>query len=193
MIKNSFYTSSREIFFWACTLMILIGIFSSLIIGRPFLDLFKSQELQSMIFLFGMTVIGSSIILYGIVSKPKIIELILIFGIITVYVLLFLRLGLPERSHLIEYSTLSLTIHQVLLERKKQGKRIPYLNLCALILTCSVGVIDEIIQIFLPKRVFDLNDIIFNCLAALLTIGSSVVLQALKRKLEKKNSTQHNV
>ena len=51
----------------------------------------------------------------------------------------------------------------------------------------------EMIQIFLPKRVFDLNDIIFNCLVALLAIGLSISLQTLKRKLEKKNSTQQSV
>ena len=186
MTSNSFFTSKREKNLWICTLIILIGIFLSLIIGRPFLDLFRNQELQAAVFLLGMVITGTCIVLYGIVSKPKVVELILIFGIVTVYILLFLRLGLPERSHLIEYSTLSLTIHQALLERQKQGKKIPYVHISALILTCSVGLIDEIIQIFLPKRVFDLYDIIFNCLAALLAIGFSIILQTLKRKLKKK-------
>ena len=140
MISYSFFTSKREKLLWICTLIILIGILLSLIIGRPLLEVFKDQELQAGVFLLGMVIIGICIILYGIVSKPKLVELILIFGIIAVYILLFLRLGLPERSHLIEYSTLSLTIHQALIERKKQGKKIPYLNLYALILTCSVGV-----------------------------------------------------
>jgi hypothetical protein len=193
MSSNSFFTSNREKALWIYTLIILVGIFLSLIIGRPFLELFKNQELQGGVFLLGMVIIGICIVLYGIVSKPKIVEFILILGIITVYILLFLRLGLPERSHLIEYSTLSLTIHHALIERKKQGKKIPYLSLYALMLACSIGVIDEIIQIFIPKRVFDPNDIMFNCLAALLAIGFSAGLQALKRKLEKKNSTQQSV
>ena len=189
MITPSFFTSPREKILWICTLTILIGIFLSLIIGRPFLNLFRSQELQAWVFLFGMIVTGDCIILYGIISKPKIVELILILGIVNVYILLFLRLGLPERSHLIEYSILSLTVHQALLERKKHGKRIPYINLSAFVLTCFVGTIDEIIQLFFPQRVFDMNDIIFNCLAALMAIGVSLSLQIVKKKA-KNNSTQ---
>ena len=190
MKSHSFFTSSRERIIWIFSIIILTGIFLSLIIGRPLLELFKNQDLQAGIFLLGMIFIGTCIILYGIISKPKIIELLLVIGIITVYLLLFLRLGLPERSHLIEYSALCLTIHQALLERKKQGKQITYIGFWAFAITSLIGLIDEIIQIFIPNRVFDINDILFNCLTAFMAIGVSMSIQYFRQKLKKK--TAHN-
>lgn len=190
MKSHSFFTSSRERILWIFSIVVLIGIFLSLIIGRSLVELFKNQDLQAGIFLLGMIIMGACIVLYGIISKPNIIELLLVIGIITVYLLLFLRLGLPERSHLIEYSALCLTIHQALLERKKQGKKIVYIGFWAFAITSLIGLIDEIIQIFIPNRVFDINDILFNCLAAFMAIGVSTSIQYFRQKLKKK--TAHN-
>ncbi|NCF30371.1 MAG: VanZ family protein [Bacteroidetes bacterium] len=130
----------------------------------------------------GIIFIGAYIILYGLISKPNIIELLLVIGIISVYLLLFLRLGLPERSHLIEYSALCLTIHEALLERKKQGKQITHIGFWAFAITILIGLIDEIIQIFIPNRVFDVNDILFNCFTAFMAIGVSMSIQYFRQK-----------
>jgi hypothetical protein len=43
-------------------------------------------------------------------------------------------------------------------------------------------VLDECIQIFLPDRVFDTDDILFNGFAGLMAIGSSLVLQWIRKK-----------
>jgi hypothetical protein len=180
--SHSFFTSPRERIIWIFSILILIGIFLSLIIGRPLLELFKNQDLQAGIFLLGIIFIGAYIILYGLISKPNIIELLLVIGIISVYLLLFLRLGLPERSHLIEYSALCLTIHEALLERKKQGKQITHIGFWAFAITILIGLIDEIIQIFIPNRVFDVNDILFNCFTAFMAIGVSMSIQYFRQK-----------
>jgi len=163
---------------------ILIGIFLGLLVGRPLLEQLKSPDLQAGIFLLGMISIGTCTVLYGLVSKPKTTELILLVGILTVYLLLFLRLGLPERSHLIEYSALCLSIHQALLERKRQGKKLAYVGFFAFAITSLIGLIDEMVQIFMPNRVFDMNDILFNCLAAFMAIASSMSIQYFRQKLK---------
>ena len=186
MKSHSFFTSYRERVLWIFSIVILNGIFLSLIFGRPLLELFENQDLQAGMFLLGMIFIGVCIVLYGIISRPNIIELLLIIGIMTVYLLLFLRLGLPERSHLIEYSALCLAIHQALLERKRQGKKIAYIEFWAFAITSLIGSIDEIIQVFIPNRVFDVNDILFNCITAFMAIGVSSVIQYFREKLRKK-------
>jgi len=145
MKNHSFFTSSRERTLWIFALLILAGIFLSLIIGRALLELFKNQDLQTAIFILGMILIGTCIVLHGIFTKPNIIELLLVIEIITVYLLLFLRLELPERSHLMEYSALCLTIHQALLERNKQGKEMAYMGFWVLGIISFIGVIDEVI------------------------------------------------
>lgn len=189
MKNHSFFTSSRERILWIFTLLILIGIFLSLIFGRPLLELFKNQDLQAAFFILGMILTGTCIVLYGIITKPNIIELLLVIEIITVYLLLFLRLGLPERSHLMEYSALCLSIHQALLERKKQGKEMAYIGFWAFGITSFIGVIDEVIQIFVPNRIFDMNDILFNCFTAFMTVGVSMSIQYLRQKLKNEGNT----
>jgi hypothetical protein len=63
MKSHSFFTSPRERIIWIFSILILIGIFLSLIIGRPLLELFKNQDLQAGIFLLGIIFIGAYIIL----------------------------------------------------------------------------------------------------------------------------------
>ena len=79
-------------------------------------------------------------------------------------------------SHIIEYSVLAIFIHNVLIESVNEMRQIVKPALIALLLTFLLGTFDESIQIILPNRVFDVNDIAFNSLAGLMAIGSSVVL-----------------
>ncbi len=187
MEVSSLFTSAREKAIWIFSLIILLGIFLSLIIGRPLLDLFSNQNVQAEWFLLGMLIIGACMILYGITSRPDFIDVVLVLGIVAVYLLLFLRLGLPERSHLIEYSALSLTIHQALFERGKQGSKIRFVGLWAIGITSLIGLFDETIQIFIPDRVFDLNDILFNCLSAIMAVTVSSFVLYMRKKIIKKN------
>ena len=55
-----------------------------------------------------------------------------------------------------EYSALCFTIHQALLERNKQGKEVAYVGFWTIGITRFIGVIDEVIQIFVPNRIFDI-------------------------------------
>ena len=111
-----------------------------------------------------------------------------------------LRLGMPERSHLMEYGVLAIFIHMAIRERLSQGKRIPLPELITFIITFLVGVLDECIQILLPNRYFDLEDIVFNGIAAAMAIGSYVLLtwvrkrrntSKLKRILKEENTKTH--
>jgi len=52
-------------------------------------------------------------------------------------------------------------------------------------LTVFTGTCDEWIQIFLPDRVFDPEDILFNALSALMAIGVSLALQWTRKRFSK--------
>ena len=93
----------------------------------------------------------------------------------------FLRLGIPERTHLIEYSVLGIFIHEALLERNKQDTRLLKTSLLAIVITVLLGVIDESLQLIIPNRVFDPVDILFNSLAAFIAIGYSSFLRLVKK------------
>jgi VanZ family protein len=96
----------------------------------------------------------------------------------------FLRMGLPRRSHLIEYSVLATFVHKALIERLNQGKYIVQPALHVLLIAFLIGVLDECIQIFLPNRVFDLYDILFNGIAVAIAIGSTLVLSWLRKRMK---------
>ena len=93
-----------------------------------------------------------------------------------------------------EYSVLAIFIYLAFTERFKEDKRFWKPALFALVLTLTVGVIDEGIQIFLPSRVFDPIDILFNSLAAFLAICASMILQGVRKivvEMMKKAFEQH--
>ena len=96
----------------------------------------------------------------------------------------FWRLGLAERSHLIEYSVLAIFIHKALLERIQNGEKVPLTALTAFGLTVLIGAIDEGNQYFLPSRVFDVEDIMFNSLAAFMAIGGSSLLMWIRQRVK---------
>ena len=168
----SFFTSSREKKLWLWALAVLAAIFSTLFLGQPLEQLFSSQDFRAVIFVLVMFLVGVTIILHGIKTNPGKIEISIIIGIAAVYIMFILRLGMPERSHLMEYSVLAIFIHKAILERTSQGKHIPLPALLSIVITFLIGGIDESLQIIIPDRVFDPEDIIFNGFAGLMAIGS---------------------
>ena len=85
----------------------------------------------------------------------------------------------------LEYSVLAIFVHKALIERLNHSNQTLKPALYAFIISFSIGVIDECIQIILPNRVFDVIDILFNGIAVSMAIGAGIVLNWL-RKLRKK-------
>jgi VanZ family protein len=81
-----------------------------------------------------------------------------------------------ERTHLIEYGVVAVFIYEALAERVTQGRHVPMPALLAVLITVLIGIADECLQAFLPSRVFDPRDILFNSLAAVMTVVASVFL-----------------
>ncbi len=175
------FKSPREKRFWIYALFVLIAIFSTLVFGRPLLRILGNQNIQAVIFMLGMFLVGITILVHGLKIRPGKTELTIWLGLVAVYLMFFLRLGLPERSHLIEYSVLAIFVHKALIERTSQENQALKPALCAFIVTFIIGVLDECIQILIPDRVFDTDDILFNGLVVLMAIGTSMILTWIRK------------
>ena len=92
-----------------------------------------------------------------------------------------MRMALGERTHLIEYGVVAVFIHEALTERASHGRRVPVPAALAILATALLGALDECIQAFLPTRVFDVQDIVFNTLAAVMAIATSLALGWARR------------
>ncbi len=176
----SVFTSSRERLLWFYAFLVLAAIIATLIWGGGLVPS-MNQELQGALFFYTMLAIGLTIILHGFLTKPRKAEITIWIGLSAVYLMLYARLGFAERSHLFEYSILVIFIHKALLERASHGKIIAAPALVAFLIAFSIGVLDEIIQIFLPDRVFDIIDILFNGFVALLAIGASTAIRWVRK------------
>ena len=145
----------------------------------------RDQNIQAVFFLLGMILIGATIIIHGLKVQPSKTEIAIWVGLAAVYIMFIFRLGAPERSHLIEYSVLAIFIHRALIERLGHKNQVLMQGLIAFVLTSLIGFLDEGIQIFLPNRVFDPLDMLFNSNAALMAIGGSMALQWVQKKFRK--------
>ena len=179
------FTSPREKRLWFYAILVLIAILSTLVFGQPLVRILDNQDIQAAIFMIGMALIGATVLLYGLNTQPSKTEITIWLGLTAVYLLFFLRLGLAERSHLIEYSVLAIFIHRALIERAGQKNQVLKTALFAFVFTFLIGVIDESIQIFLPSRIFDPLDILFNGLASFMAIGSSVAIRSVRKNISK--------
>ncbi len=178
----SFFTSYREKRLWFYTLLVLVAIIATLIFGGglgPTMD----QELQGALFFYTMIAIAITVLLHGLITRPKKAEITVWLGLSAVYVMLYLRLGFAERSHLFEYSVLAIFIHKALIERALQGKKIANPGLLAFLAAFAIGALDEFIQLFLPSRVFYIIDILFNGFAAFMAIGASSAIRWVRKNI----------
>lgn len=177
----AFYTSSREKKLWNWTFLVIAGIYSSLIFGGPLAKLLHNQDMSAVIFLLSMALIAFLIGWHGLSQKPGKAEMLAGIAVFTVYLMVFLRLTMTERSHLIEYSALSLLIYAIYQERVNNGKAVRFPGLVAIVITALIGALDETLQLFIPNRVFDVEDIVFNSMAATFAVASSFVIGVVGR------------
>ena len=176
------FTSNKERQLWILVGVVLMAIALTLFLSGRIINFLGNQDIQAMIFVFGMILTAMALIFNAFRSKASVRQLAVWIGIAAVYVMLFLRLGLAERSHLMEYSILAMLIHQALLERRQNGKKVFNPAVLTFVMAFGVGLLDELIQLFIPHRVFDLYDIVFNGIAVLAAILSLTIIQWIRKR-----------
>lgn len=184
-------TSKRERILWTWALVVLFAIYASLFLGGQLIDFMIRRRLleQSTFYLF--LVLVFAFIISGWKSAGKRLEYWIYAGVIAVCGMALLRMDLTvaERSHMFEYGLLSILIYQALRERRSNGVRVKVPALTAILVSGTVGLLDECIQYVIPYRVFDVVDIGFNYFASAFGVLTSVgigklqsVISYLKRK-----------
>jgi glycopeptide antibiotics resistance protein len=177
------FKSFKEQKYWLGAVLISLTILSTLFIGQPLLHYFENQNLRAAVFFTVLIFIGVALIIHSILNKESSQVIAALIGLFAVYTMFFLRLGMPERSHLIEFTILTIFVHRALLERYQEKSEIIKSTILAFLIASSIGVLDECLQLLIPKRVFDLEDIIFNCLASLMAAVSYLFIRWIKRRI----------
>ncbi|MEQ6165796.1 VanZ family protein [Ekhidna sp. MALMAid0563] len=176
------FKSSREKRMWLGAGVAAVTIFITLFIGNPLAGQLRNQNIQAVFFVLGMVLVGIAILIHGIRTKPNRVEWILMIGSVALVVMLYVRLGIPERSHMIEYGVLSIFVYSALQERATTTNPKLKPALQAILLAFFIGVMDESIQLLLPYRVFDFQDILFNGMVVVMAIVGSSTLSWVRRR-----------
>jgi len=176
------FTSKRERRLWLWTLAVLLAIYSTLGPARVLVDALRERNLLRVSFgvLVGLVVVA--ILWQCIKKRPGWSEIAVGFGVALAYGVAFLRIGNPaERTHLIEYGVVAVLMYLALVERGRQGRGVPGPAAVTVAFTALLGLVDEGIQLVLPSRVFDWNDVLFNTLAAFMAIVALLALAPVRR------------
>ncbi len=176
------FSSRRERHLWLWTLAVVAAIYSTLGFARTLAAELIDDGLIVAAFWGGLILVVCALITVGLRTRPRGAQIGVALGVAGAYLIVFLRMtALEERSHLIEYSIVALLIYEALRERAGNGRRVPAPALLAILATVFVGVLDENIQRFLPNRVFDPMDMVFNVLAASMAVTSIAALGWARR------------
>jgi len=177
------FSSDRERRLWRWTLAVVVAIYSTLGLAATLVWALRDRGLVDSFFFFCFLLVGATILTQGLKTRPGGAEIGVALGVAAAYLLVFARMSIPaaERTHLIEYGVVAVFIYEALVERVSQGRRVPRPALLAVLATSLVGVLDECIQAVLPSRVFELRDILFNVLAAVMAVAAMVALGWARR------------
>ena len=156
----------------------MLAIYSTLGLARTLAAEQGDMGLGAGLFLVCCLLVVATALTQGLRVRPGGVEIAVALGVIAAYLLVFVRMSIPtERSHLIEYGVVALFVHEALTERASHGRRVLAPALLAVLATSLIGVIDEGIQRFLPGRVYDPLDMLFNVLAAGMAVAASSALR----------------
>lgn len=170
------FSSDRERRLWTWVFVVVMTIYSTLGLAAKLVG-HVDGGLLAVAFATCLVFVGVAILTQGLRVRPGGIEIGVAIGVATVYVLLGVRMAIPERSHLMEYGVLAVLVYEAISERVSQGHCVRISSVYAFLLTSLFGFLDECIQAVLPSRVFDWRDVMFNTLAALTAIAGMVALR----------------
>ena len=176
------FSSRRERALWACAIAVIVAIYATLGLARSLSGSLGDRGLPEFVFAVGMLLVLVAIVGYGIRARPGRYEIAVGLGVVAAYLLMFARMSTAaERTHLMEYGVVAILVHAALGERAGNGYSVPAPALLAIGITCTLGVLDECVQYFLPSRVFALRDMLVNVLAATMAIVAVTALRAVRK------------
>ena len=181
---RSFFSSKRERRLWTALVIVLAAIYATLAHVPAIAAMLRERNQLTGSMFVGSLVALVVITIFFIRGRPGRAEIAVAVGILIVFLTAWLRISIAtpeERTHLFEYSLVAALVHEALLERRDNGRRVPAPAILALFISVVLGWLDEGIQSLLPNRVYDNIDVLFNALAATIIIGARWTLAFVRR------------
>lgn len=179
--------SSKERRLWIISLIVFLTIYATIPLGGHVAIIIQEIRVLNNTFFYIWLVMVAGLFLSGISSPESKFDFWIIPCLVGFFGLIVLRMDLnaQERSHMFEYSFLVILILFALRERQKHTslKWSPYIM--ALVITGSIGILDELLQLLVPVRVFDPIDIGFNLFAVAGSLFAYWVLTKIRKLFEK--------
>ena len=180
------FASGRERHRWILVAVVTAAIFSTIGLSGAITPLTSRQDLNAVTFVVGVLLVVSMAVIKGLSVRAVGARFVVATGLAAIVVFVLLRMASPvERSHLIEYGVLAVLIHEALLERNRarspSTRPVPAPALVAIAMTGIIGIVDELVQLVVPSRVFDPIDIWFDLGAAVFAVVLAVGLGRLRR------------
>lgn len=172
------FTSAREIRLWAWAAVVVAATYASVAFGGTLQSILSDRDAVDSGFVLAFILVVITILFQALKVRASSTEIGVVLGVTAACLLLVVRTGVTERTHLIEYGIVAMLVYEALDERRLQGRRVPAAALMAIAITIGIGVADECLQWLLPGRVFDPVDIGFDAVAAVLAV---VAMAALRR------------
>jgi len=183
--EPTLFASAREKRLWIWALTIVVGIYATLGLASTLVEVLRNRGVFDVVFICAFLLVGVTILTQGLRVRPGGLEVGIGIGVAAVYLMVFARVGIPERSHLFEYGVLAAFVFEALSERA-QHRKVPAPAVLACLLTSILGTLDECIQGVLPNRHFAWEDLLFNTLASVMSVVGLVVLGFGRRWREAK-------
>lgn len=185
----SLFTSDRERRLWLWTMAVLIAIYSTLGLARALVEGLRELNLLEVSVTLVLLLVGAFVAVRWAKTRPDKGEIGVALAVLAAYLWALARIPHPEeRTHLIEYGLVAILIHKALVERHRNGRRVPAPAVLAITSTALLGTLDEIVQAILPNRFFDLRDVGFNALAGFMAIVASALLSRARRRFGARGS-----
>ncbi|MXZ16961.1 MAG: hypothetical protein F4069_00825 [Rhodothermaceae bacterium] len=168
------FAFTRERRLWTAAALIVLAIYFTLGLTVEWLRLLQASGWGAGVFLLGCCVLLVTVVTRGMMAIPSRKEVVVAIGIAILYSVTLSYIEHPEeRIHVIMYGVVALLIYAALLERSVPGKRITTVSIVVVAVTTALGSIDEVLQLILPNRVFDVQDILYNILASVMAVISN--------------------
>ncbi len=138
----SFFSSNRERRLWFALVIVLVGIYTTLgqapaIVAALGESIVTSADTN---LFFAVLVLLVVIPIFFMDKRLSPNEIAVGVGIMAVYLMAWLRIGSwAERTHLFEYGLVAALVHEALLERRENGRRVPAPAVLALIISITFG------------------------------------------------------
>jgi len=176
------FVTKRERRLWTCAALVVSVIYLTLGVVRSLLQPLEASGWGSWLFLSGCFLILVFILTQGMTVLPRWPEIVVGVGVAVIYSFTLMSIAKPEeRMHLIVYGIVALLIYAALLERSAFGRTIPASSIVVVMVTTSLGLVDECLQLALPDRVFDVRDILYDALAATMAVMANASLRWARR------------